>query len=291
MNYKSNKNQENKDYEMLEKTELDVNFYENKNRRINKIKSIQKKSKYSKITNKKTSEIIAISGYFGTGKTIISSLLSKYISFQNKKVLLIDFNLENEALNVLFGVKKYKEKNNKFDIENYILNINKNLNIITGISDLFKFNINYSLENFKLNLRKLKTKYDYIIFDTSSRIDLKYVKLVLANSNKIIFLIEPNLLEIAKANSMIEVILKDWNINIDKIKIVFNKANKNKVIDSIVEEIFSEFEILGNIKYNEEYNLFINKNTNIEINYTEINEIYSKIKKEERYANSSVRSY
>ena len=33
MNYKSNKNQENKDYEMLEKTELDVNFYENKNNR------------------------------------------------------------------------------------------------------------------------------------------------------------------------------------------------------------------------------------------------------------------
>ena len=112
-------------------------------------------------------------------------------------------------------------------------------------------------------LNRLKEEYKFIVIDISSRMDFKYVKCILTFCDKIIFLIEPNLLEISKSNRILEVFLNDLEIDVDKIKIVFNKSNKYKIVESVLEELFSEFEIVGYLDYEEKYNIFINKDTNL----------------------------
>lgn len=138
-----------------------------------------------------------------------------------------------------------KRKNEKV----YLLNFkNSNYN-----KDYFN---NYY--NIKKYIEKLKEKYKYLIIDIES--DLKEIKTILYCGDKIIFLIEPNLLEIKKAKNILDIYINDFEINVDKIKILFNKTNKYKIAESILEEIFEEFEIIGEIKYDEKYNLIINKN-------------------------------
>lgn len=236
-------------------------------------------------------QTIAISGNFGAGKTIISCFLSKVISNHKRKTLLIDFDIGNSSISTLFGIRKYKE--NQIYIEDYINKIDENLDIMCGIEKVINIKEKNNYYIVKEILERLKKDYEFIIIDVSSRIDFKYVKIVLTYCDKIIYIIEPNLLEVSKANKILEVFLNDFNIDVDKIKIVFNKENQYKIVQSVLEEIFSEFEIIGNIEYEERYNLFINKNTNGEYEEKIYEEIYKKLimKKEEIYANSVVRNY
>ena len=234
---------------------------------------------------------IAISGNFGVGKSLISSLLSKVISKKNKKTILIDFDVENSSINTLFGFKKYKEKQ-KY-IEDYIFNVDEKLDILSGIDRIINFKGRSNSYVVKEIIERLKNEYEFIIIDVSSRIDFKYVKIILTFCDRIIFLIEPNLLEISKSNKILEVFMNDFEIDVDKIKIVFNKTNRYKIAEVVLEEIFSEFEIIENLEYEEKYNLFINKNTNCDYEKTKFENIYEKlIKKEEViYANTSVGNY
>lgn len=256
----------------------------------NDYENYEESSFYDEITKEEICQTIAISGDFGSGKSLISALLSKVISNQNKKTLLIDLDIENSSINTLFGIRKYKEK--QINIEDFIFKVNENLDIICGIDKIINFKENSNQYVIKEILEKLKKDYEFIIMDVSSRIDFKYVKIILTFCEKIVFLIEPNLLEVSKSNKVLEVFLNDWNIDVDKIKIVFNKSNKYKIAEAVLEEIFSEFEVLGNIEYEEKYNLFINKNTNSDFEKIKFEEIYERLmKKEKMYANSSIRNY
>ena len=126
-------------------------------------------------------------------------------------------------------------------------------------------------------MKEIKNNFEYIILDLTSNIKYKLIKTILISSNKIIFLLEPNLIEIKKTNNILEIFLKDFNIEIDKIKIVFNKTNKYQLAESILEELFSNFEIIGNIKYSEQYNNLINTNNFKNIDKSEYEKIYKKI--------------
>lgn len=126
-------------------------------------------------------------------------------------------------------------------------------------------------------MKEIKNNFEYIILDLTSNIKYKHIKTILISSNKIIFLLEPNLIEIKKTNNILEIFLKDFNIEIDKIKIVFNKTNKYQLAESILEELFSNFEIIGNIKYSEQYNNLINTNNFKNIDKSEYEKIYKKI--------------
>ncbi len=216
----------------------------------------------------KISKIIVISGNSGSGKTIVSILLSKYIEKQNKKVLLIDFDFKNKSINTLLGIKTKK------NIEENISIFNKNLYILNEAKEILS-----NFETYKINmfLEELKNKFDYIIIDFSNEINEDLEKSVLIKANKIIFLLESNLLEIKKAKNILEIYLEDYKIDFNKIKIVFNKSNKYKIPEFILKEIFSNFEIIGNIEYEEKYTLFINKNFNIINCKDEYKKIYEKL--------------
>ena len=256
-----------------------------KNYKINNIKKVKltKKVIYKKIKQEKSvynieedNKIVVVTGNFGVGKSMVSSVLANVIGLKNRKVLLIDFDIFNSSINTIFGINKYPRNYKKLNFESLITKINNNLDVICG-TDSF-FSENSIIRNDEINeiFKILKEKYEFIIIDTSSNINYKFVKIILSEGDKIIFLVEPNLSEIKKSNNLLEIFLEDFNIDVDKIKIVFNKVNKYQIAEAVLEELFSDFEIIGKINYDEKYNLLINKNMckNIDSrNYEKIFEI------------------
>ncbi len=199
---------------------------------INKEENIIKKGTLSR------GKIISITGVFGAGKSIISIIISKYLS-KNKKVLLIDSDYFNSSINTILGTSN--DKNN-------IVKYNENLSVLYLEENYFN-----SYENFNQLFLKIKENFDFIIIDTSSNLENDKNRLIVT-------LIEPNLSEVKKSNIFLEKIIRDFEVDISKLNIIFNKINKYKIATRILREIYSEINILGEIEYNEKYNLIINKN-------------------------------
>ena len=88
---------------------------------------------------------------------------------------------------------------------------------------------------------------------------------------------ESNLLEIKKANNLLKIYKEEWNLEKDKINIIINKYNENSVDDKIIKNIFSEYKILGKIKFSKKYNILINKNFEEDVFTKNIKKEYEKI--------------
>ena len=237
-----------------------------RNKIIRKIKS----KKNNKINNLKK-EIICILGSSGVGKSIFAVNLAKSLIYSKQKILIIDFDILNNSLHTILGVKKYSEKiskkikeNNlikeKINLKELIIKINKKIDLISGINLLF--DSKYKISNFKINniIQNLKQYYDVIIIDTSSACFLDYTKEIIKISNINIFILEPNILEIKKSKKLLDIYTNEWEINKNKINILFNKFNKNSIDINLLKYIFGDYNILGKININEKYNLIINNN-------------------------------
>ena len=224
-------------------------------------------------------EIICILGSGGVGKSIFTVNLAKSLIYSKKKILIIDFDILNNSLHTILGVKKYSEKISKKIKENNLIKdkiclkelkikINKRIDLISGINLLF--DSKYKIDNIQFNnlFNDVKKFYDVIIIDTSSECFFNYTKDIIKKSNINIFIVEPNLLEIQKkfekCNGTFEtkIYKEEWNIDNNKINILFNKFNKNSIDINILKIIFSEYNIIGKIDINNKYNLIINKNAN-----------------------------
>ena len=127
-----------------------------------------------------------------------------------------------------------------------------------GIDALFTEENKISFEKVEKLISDLKDVYDLILIDTSSETTLKFMKVVLANVDKIVFLLEPNLLEIKKAENLLEIYIEDWEINPKKIEILLNKVNVNSVDQDVVKEIFGSFKIVGKINFSIKFTEFAN---------------------------------
>lgn len=241
---------------------------ENIKNKIKLIFKIKNKNKENKIINKK---IISILGTGGVGKSIATINIANLLKENNYKVLILDFDILNSSLHTLLGVDKYPEKikdkiknnnliNNKINIEELIIKINKNLHLISGVNLLF--DSKYKIDSFKIKniLEELKENYDYIIIDNSAECFFEYTKNIINNSDLNIYLLEANLIEIKKAKRLLEIYNKEWNIEKNKINLLINKYNKYSIKNKILKNIFNEYKILGKINFNEKYNLLINKN-------------------------------
>ncbi len=237
--------------------------------------------------NNKNKEIICVTGTSGVGKSIFSINLAKSFMENKNKILIIDFDILNNSLHTILGIKKYPEKiknkiknNNLLDeikIEDLIIKINNKLDLISGINLLFDSKYKISSIKIKNILEKLKQIYEIIIIDTSSECFFDYTKEIIKNSNVNIFITEANLLEIKKAKNLLNIYINDWNIPQNNFNILFNKYNKNSIDISILKNIFSGFSILGKLDINSKYNLLINKNNinslekNLKNEYLKIN--------------------
>lgn len=249
---------------LLEKQKNKVN---NKKIFLNKLINIfNKKQKY----DLKEEKIISVTGTNGVGKSIFTINLANSLSNSKNKILIIDFDILNNSLHTILGIKKYSQKirnkiknNNllkEIKIEELIIRINSKIDLVSGINLLFDSKYKISSEKVKNILSKLKEKYEIIIIDTSSECFFDYTKEIIKNSNLNIFILEANLLEIKKAKNLLNIYINNWEIPQESINILFNKYNENSIDISILKKIFSEFNILGKLSFNPQYNLIINKN-------------------------------
>ena len=218
-----------------------------KNKKINKLKFI--KNKINKRTSK--NKIISVVGTSGVGKSIFLSLLSKNI--KNKKILIIDFDIYNKSLDLIFGYNATMQK------EKNIIKINNNIDLLSKIEILFEENY---IEKNKIKniLNNFSSKYDLIIVDNASEYSCENTEEILKISDSIIFLTDANLIELNKTKKLLEKYINIWKIEKEKINIVFNKININSINNKILENLFSDFNILGKINFNNKYNLIINNN-------------------------------
>ena len=218
-------------------------------------------------------EIICILGSGGVGKSIFTVNLAKSLIYSKKKILIIDFDILNNSLHTILGVKKYSERISKKIKENNLIKdkiglkelkikINKRIDLISGINLLF--DSKYKINNIQFNnlFNDVKKFYDVIIIDTSSECFFNYTKDIIKKSNINIFIVEPNLLEIQKSKNILKIYKEEWNIDNNKINILFNKFNKNSIDINILKIIFSEYNIIGKIDINNKYNLIKKKNAN-----------------------------
>lgn len=260
-----------------------------KNKIINKTKlifKIKNRNEKNKIINKK---VISILGTGGVGKSIITVNIANLLKENNYKVLILDFDILNNSLHTILGVNKYPEKirnkiknndliNNKINIKELIIKINKDVDLISGINLLFDSKYKISSLKMKNILEELKENYDYIIIDNSAECFFEYTKNIINNSDLNIYLLEANLIEIKKAKRLLEIYNKEWNIEKNKINLLINKYNKYSIKNKILKNIFNEYKILGKINFNEKYNNLINKNfKNNKLVKKEIENEYKKI--------------
>lgn len=274
---------------LLEKQKNKVN---NKKIILNKLINIfNKKQKY----DLKEEKTISVTGTNGVGKSIFTINLANSLSNSKNKILIIDFDILNNSLHTILGIKKYSQKirnkiknNNllkEIKIEELIIKINSKIDLVSGINLLFDSKYKISSEKVKNILSKLKEKYEIIIIDTSSECFFDYTKEIIKNSNLNIFILEANLLEIKKAKNLLNIYINNWEIPQESINILFNKYNENSIDISILKKIFSEFNILGKLSFNPQYNLIINKNNINKLNtilkneYLKINRNLLKINK------------
>lgn len=219
-----------------------------KNEKISNLKIIKNKTnKNSKVKNK----IISVVGTPGIGKSIFISLFSKNV--KNKKILIIDFDIYNKSLDLIFG---YNTKNQK---EKSIIKVNNNIELLSKIEIFFKENY---IEKNKIRniLNSFSKKYDLIIIDNTSEYSCEYTKEILKNSDSIIFLSDANLIELNKTKKLLEKYINKWKIEKEKFNVVFNKININSINNKILNNLFSDFNILGKINFSNKYNLIINNN-------------------------------
>lgn len=277
----------------FEKEKINNNLLENKIDENKLKKNKLNKNKLNKIkiikNNKKiNSKVISIAGTGGVGKSIITLNLSNILKEKKQKILIIDFDILNNSLHTILGVNQYSQKiknklqkndliQNKINIKKLVIKINKKVDLISGINLLFDSKYKISSEKIEFILEELKQYYDVIIIDTSSECFFDYTKNILNNSDNILFLLEANLLEIKKANNLLKIYIEEWNLKKEKINIIINKYNENAVDDKIIKNIFSEYKILGKIKFNKKYNILINKNFEEDIFTKNIKKEYEKI--------------
>lgn len=219
-----------------------------KNSKINNIKKFKNK------TNKTQNKIISVVGIPGVGKSIFISLFSKNI--KHKKILIIDFDIYNKSLDLIFGY------NTKVQQEKAIIKINNNIDLLSKIEIFFKESY---IEKNKIKniLDSFSKKYDFIIIDNTSEYSCEYTKEILKKSDSIIFLSDANLIELNKTKKLLEKYVNKWKIEKERINVVFNKININSINNKILNNLFSDFNILGKINFSNKYNLIINNNLKI----------------------------
>ena len=239
----------NVEYVYLEKISLN---------NILKLLYLERKINIEKNNKINMPKIILVSGNSGSGKTIVTIIISKILDkIKNKKVLLIN-EFENKSLIKIFFKNNYKN----IIYKNEIINLKNNIYLL---------NINYLINNKKKiseYLNKIKNKFDFIFIENKNIYFNKYKKI----ANKEIYLFESNIVEIEKGIKY---------LNKDNMEIIINKKNIHTIDKEIIEKIVNK-KILEEINYNKNINLFINNNFNLNcLNKNQINKFLKIINKME----------
>ena len=160
----------------------------------------------------KGKSICIFSAKGGTGKSITTLNLAGIFSMQNKKVLIIDYDLSFGCIGTYLN-KPYKENiynimqdysNNRFEnISSYVTKYNDNILFLASSSDP-RQGVKINDAFIKFILEKSIYSYDYIIIDTNS--DCSNVNIdLLDNVDNVLFIMNNDLLNIKNMRSMINI--------------------------------------------------------------------------------------
>ena len=249
---KNEKNEKNKIKNKFKKI-LNLTEQRNNNKIIKLIYYCYKILKYKKL-GKHYPKIICITGPNGVGKSIVSVNLAKINIYSKNKILLVDFELNNNSISTILGAKKHPLNKSEDILEN-VIKINKKIDLIRGD---FLLNSENKIDSLKIN--KIKNNYDLIIFDLSQLAFKEVIKNLINISDCNIFISDTNFLEISKSISLLNIFINDYKINKDRFIVLFNKYNSESIGLKLLNKIFMEFKILGYLKFNKNYNKLINKN-------------------------------
>lgn len=264
-------------------------FYnkESFNRAIDIIRNIKHKQKGINIKENCKGTVINMSGYKGSGKSVITLMLANILSDKNYRILIININSEeidfySYILNYSKGdtkkfyiKKKYFyrksksinfQKNNKINIKNLKLKKEILKNKIYKFKNFYNIekNINNILKNYNKNIKILninKLNKNYFKIKYLNKI-IKYLK----NNFNYIFL-EINYEEKIKNIKLKKEIIK----NIDK-NLIILEPNKIGILRT--ERIIKKL----NIMENEKIKIIINKNNKNSINKEIINNYFNSYK-------------
>lgn len=177
------------------------------------------------------------------GKSTITSVISKKLSKGKKKTIIIDFDIYNKSISVLY---------NKFLKNTDYENLKNNIIKVSEYEDLLYVEENF-LENNKIFelIKDLKAEYDKILIDTPGDLKIKFFGRILEISDDVVFVITPTLCDLKKAINAYEILNLDFNVPKEKIKLLINKENKYSVDNLIIKKIFAKEKICAVIKYNE----------------------------------------
>lgn len=250
-----------------------------------------------KENTKKDCKVFSVVGTNGIGKSIFSIQIAKQLSKMKNKILIIDLDFFNNSIKILLGIKNKKEKNKISKQENYfqdktsfkqfIFSINSKIDLLSDINLLIGFE--EEIQTLKI-IEEIKTKYDVIIIDTEIRNEENFLNLFIRESDKIIFLTEPNILQMKKAKNLLNQYENNFGIEKEKINLIFNKVKNDSISLFILKDIFKQYNILGKINFIKNYNTFINQNLNEMFLEPLIKKQYKKIAKE-ILKNSKLKKY
>lgn len=225
------------------------------------IKELIEKINLNKINNKKEqNKIISILGSSGIGKSIFTSILGLQLSKQNKKVLILDFDILNPSIKTIFGIEKNNKKIDEKNLKNLIIKINKNLHVIYGIEILFGGKEKITFSKIQEIINSLKENYNIILIDTSSECYFQINRKLIKSSNNTLFLAEGNFISIQKSQNLLNIYNKEWEIEKEKINIIYNRFTENSIDIEIFKRLFLDYKVIGKIELNKDYNTIINQN-------------------------------
>ena len=214
-----------------------ANILESKNFKIKqllKLMEINIEKSQLKNSKKNPQKIVQVIGNTGAGKTIFTFIFAEILAQKkNKKILIIDNDIEKESLTKFYG----KEK-----IEKEMVTIKPNL-FLLSVKKLNQHSVD------EINYyEKIKNNFQYILIDSENKYYFKNKKIININ----IFIFEPNILELNKINKKI--------LKINNLKIILNKFNSYSIDTKVIQNIFPKIKI-KKIKYNKKINKIINENS------------------------------
>jgi len=242
-------------------------IYKNSANSIKKLpneNSNDKKIEYTVIPK----QFISVYGTSGSGKSYISSLLSKVLSSKLKiKVSMLDMDIQNPSIDIYNNLNGagnilsqiIEDIDNKRDINNMVDKYmykdknNKNLWYMTNNSSIFecqnKLNNDYYEKIYFSNINK----YDYVIVDLPSSPFIDVVRYTLSFSSAIFFVVNPNYISLRQAIKYLELMTKLWEISRNNIFIIINKRQKNSLDISQISNLLDGYKIVSILDF--EFNI------------------------------------
>lgn len=189
----------------------------------------------------------------GTGKTTTTLNLAGIYSLMDKRVLIIDLDLNSGGIAVSLNVDNKKTvfnvvediSNSKFSqIDSYVSCYNKNIDVLSAPKDPRKAN-KIESKYIDILISSCMYKYDVILIDTNHY--LNSVNLTcLDKSDSIVLLITNDPVDLKNTKSIISIFN---DIELDNYKVVYNESKDTG------KDYFSLFDIKNIIKHNIDYTI------------------------------------